>query len=184
MLLVSALLIGVACLGLTVLVALQAVRRERALRELEVAAARHRAEVAERRLFVQSREDLLLDAADAGSAALTRPAEITRATHQGIAAIPFGILEQIPAAAERTKAVREIHDEISQGVYQAISGTTRGIAGLVRGGLGGTPSPRPRPLPTAEPPPALEATDAPPALEASDAPPALEPPRPRPRPRR
>ena len=103
--------------------------------------------MAERQLFVRSREDVA-DIADAGTAALTLPAEITRATHQGIAAIPFGILEQIPATAQQTKVVREIHDEISRGVYQAISGTTRGIAGLMSGLTGAPrPSPRPHPLP-------------------------------------
>jgi hypothetical protein len=179
MLLISALLIGLACLALTVLTALQAIRRERALRELEVAAARHRAEVAERRLFVQSREDLA-DVAEGGSAALTLPAEITRATHQGIAAIPFGILEQIPATAQQTKVVREIHDEISRGVYQAISGTTRGIAGLMRGGLSGSPRPSARPAPQPQP---LPAAEQPPAIEAEVVP-KLEPPRKRPRPGR
>ena len=159
MFLVSALGIGLACLAVTILVALQAIRRERALRELEVAAARRRAEIAERQLFVQSREEL----ADAAADPLTLPAEITRATHQSIAAIPFGILEQIPATAESAKAVREIHDDISRTVYQAISGTTRGIAGLVRGGLAGPPrrrpSPQPRPLPAEADVPAIEPTD-------------------------
>jgi len=73
--------------------------------------------------------------------------------------------------------VREIHDEISRGVYQAISGTTRGLAELVRGGLAGTtrprPSPRPRPLPGA--PEKLGLGVPEPAGE-------LDPPRPRPRP--
>jgi len=174
MLLVSALLIGLACLALTIVVARQAIRRERALRELEVAAARHRAEVAERALFAQSRAEL----AEATSDPLTRPAEITRATHQGIAAIPFGILEQIPATAEGARAVREIHDEISRGVYQAISGTTRGLAGLVRGGLAGPARPRPVPHPR----PAV-AEESSPAVAAADSVPELEPPRPRPRPR-
>jgi hypothetical protein len=174
-LLISALLIGLACLGLTVVVALQVIRRERALRELEVVAVRHRAEVAERRLFVRSREEVA-DIADAGTAALTLPAEITRATHQGIAAIPFGILEQIPATAQQTRVVRGIHDEISRGVYQAISGTTRGIAGLMSG-LTGAPRPSPRPQPL---PPVAES----PAVEAPDAVAELEPPRRRPRPGR
>lgn len=173
MLLVSSLLIGLACLALTIVVARQALRRERALRELEVAAARHRAEVAERALFAQSRAELAETAGDP----LTLPAEITRATHQGIAAIPFGILEQIPATAEGAKAVREIHDEISRSVYQAISGTTRGIAGLVRGGLAGPARPRPVPHPR---PSALE-QPPPPAVAAGDDVPAIEPPRPRPR---
>jgi hypothetical protein len=166
MLLVSVLLIGLACLALTMLAALQIIRQERALRDLEVAAARHRAEVAERQLFAQSRNDL----ASAGTS-LALPVEVTQATHQGIAAIPFGILEQIPATAERTKAVRQIHDEISRGVYQALSGTTRGIAGLVRGGrIGPTqhaprPVPRPGPIPGAERPAAVQPADNVPELE-------------------
>ena len=89
----------------------------------------------------------------------------------------FGILEQIPATAQGAKAVRQIHDEISRGVYQAISGTTRGIAGLVSGGLSAPagPAPRPRPVSPAEQPAAIE-----PGETVAE----LEPPRRRPRPGR
>lgn len=44
-----------------------------------------------------------------------------RAIHQGIAAIPFSILENIPATRDTTRQVRRIHDAIAEGVYSGIT---------------------------------------------------------------
>ena len=44
-----------------------------------------------------------------------------RAIHKGIAAIPFTILENIPATRDTTRQVRRIHDAISEGVYSGIA---------------------------------------------------------------
>jgi heme exporter protein D len=145
-------LVGLACLALTVLVARQVWQRERALADLLAAAERHRAEVAERQAFAASRVELA-DIADTGAAAATVPTEVARISHERIAAIPFGILEQIPATAETTKAVREIHDEVSRAIYGAVSGATRGVAGVIRTGLTGATGRRPRPTPRPRPKP-------------------------------
>lgn len=48
-----------------------------------------------------------------------------RAVHHGIASIPFGILEAIPATSLSTKAVRKTHDAIAGGVYDTIIGVNR-----------------------------------------------------------
>lgn len=55
-----------------------------------------------------------------------------RAVHKGIASIPFGILEAIPATSLQTKAVRKTHDAIADGVYGAISGVNRLIGEAAR----------------------------------------------------
>ncbi|MGN6609393.1 MAG: hypothetical protein ACTHMS_20580, partial [Jatrophihabitans sp.] len=72
------------------------------------------------------------------------PTAATRLGHETIAAIPFTVLENIPATAETSRVVREIHDEISGAVYDIISGTTRGITGALRRGFTGSPK-RPEP---------------------------------------
>lgn len=48
-----------------------------------------------------------------------------RAVHKGIASIPFGILEAIPATSVSAKAARKTHDAIADTVYGAISGANR-----------------------------------------------------------
>ena len=48
-----------------------------------------------------------------------------RAVHKGIAAIPFSILESIPATRDTAKIVRGIHDFTSDNVYAAISTVNR-----------------------------------------------------------
>ncbi len=44
-----------------------------------------------------------------------------RAVHQGIAAIPFEILDAIPATRDTSRVVRNIHDFAADNVYAAIS---------------------------------------------------------------
>lgn len=66
---------------------------------------------------------------DAGTSAV-------RAVHMGIAGIPFGILEAVPATRDATRVVRQTHDVIANAVYGSIKGANR-IAGVVaRSALG------------------------------------------------
>jgi hypothetical protein len=58
-----------------------------------------------------------------------------RTAHRLIAAIPFGILEAIPATRHTTRLVRTIHDQISDVVYDSISGTNRILGKALRQGL-------------------------------------------------
>jgi hypothetical protein len=60
-----------------------------------------------------------------------------RALHMGIAAIPFGILEAIPATRHTSRLVRTVHDQISGVVYDSISGGNRLLGSVLRLGLNG-----------------------------------------------
>ena len=66
---------------------------------------------------------------------------VVRAVHKGIAAIPFSILESIPSTAPGTRAVRQVHDAISDGIYAAIAGLNKAVGRELRKGMGaaGTP---------------------------------------------
>ncbi len=48
-----------------------------------------------------------------------------RALHHGIAAIPFDLLEAIPATRETTRMVRNIHDFTADNIYGAIAALNR-----------------------------------------------------------
>lgn len=61
--------------------------------------------------------------------------EVVRAVHKGIAAIPFGVLERIPATRDTTRVVRQAHDLISAAVYGSIKAVNRGVGAGVRLGL-------------------------------------------------
>jgi hypothetical protein len=129
------LLLAVLALALTGFAWVDTRRHERENDRLRADIARQRFDRDERTRFLTSRTTLA-DAGDAATSVVTVPTAITRLSHETIAAIPFTVLESIPATAETSKAVREIHDEISAAVYDAISGTTRGIAGFIRRGFG------------------------------------------------
>lgn len=58
--------------------------------------------------------------------------------HMEIAAIPFDILEAIPVTRHTSKAVRGIHDLISNGVYSAISASNQIAGSASRSGLKNT----------------------------------------------
>jgi len=59
-----------------------------------------------------------------------------RTIHKGIAAIPFGILEAIPATRHTTKVVRGTHDLISDVVYSSISIANKTSGKVIRKGIG------------------------------------------------
>ncbi|MEK6806023.1 MAG: hypothetical protein AABY95_05185 [Pseudomonadota bacterium] len=58
---------------------------------------------------------------------------LVQGVHQGIAAIPFGLLEAIPATRDTAKAVRKTHDFIADGVYDAVSVTNKIVGRVLRG---------------------------------------------------
>src|SRR3954447_16057466 len=113
------LLLGLACLSLTVFAALDVHRQQRAVTQLRFDVERRRAWVAERDRFLALRRQVV-DISDTAGALIDAPAAITRAGHEAIAAIPFAVLDSIPATAETSKVVREIHDEIAGAVYDVI----------------------------------------------------------------
>ncbi len=59
-------------------------------------------------------------------------AATVRAVHLGIAAIPFGILEAIPATRDASKVVRRTHDLISEAVYGSIRGVNKVVGEVAR----------------------------------------------------
>ena len=59
-----------------------------------------------------------------------------RTLHKGIAAIPFGILEAIPATRHTTLVVRGTHDLISDVVYGSINIMTKTTGKVIRKGIG------------------------------------------------
>lgn len=68
-------------------------------------------------------------------AAVSGGTQTVRAIHKGIAAIPFGILESIPATRDTTRLVRKSHDLISDAIYGSIGAVNRGVGAKLREGL-------------------------------------------------
>lgn len=62
--------------------------------------------------------------AEAGIEGTTR---VVQRIHQGIAAIPFEVLEAIPATRDTARLVRGVHDLTSAGVYGSISAVNKGV---------------------------------------------------------
>ncbi|HEY0913966.1 MAG TPA: hypothetical protein VGE22_03755 [Solimonas sp.] len=62
--------------------------------------------------------------------------DTVRGIHHGIASIPFGILEAIPATRDTTRVVRAIHDQTADTVYGAINLVNRVLGKGLRRGMG------------------------------------------------
>lgn len=60
---------------------------------------------------------------------------VVRDVHKGIASIPFDVLESIPAARDRARAVRGLHDSITDGVYGALASLNRAVGRELRKGM-------------------------------------------------
>jgi hypothetical protein len=86
-----------------------------------------------RRIELQQRlaeaQQLTETAVDVGTRAV-------RQIHFGIAAIPFGILEAVPATRDTTRVVRQTHDVIANAVYGSIRGANKLAGHATRGALG------------------------------------------------
>ncbi len=85
------------------------------------------------------------EAVETTTTAVDLGTSVVQTTHQAIAAIPFGILEAIPATRVPSRVIRGIHDETAAGVYRAISTANRAIGDALARGK------RPEP-PSADPP--------------------------------
>lgn len=95
-----------------------------------------RAEVLESEaLRLQRAEQQLADAQRLSETVVAGGTQAVRAIHQGIAAIPFGILEAIPVTRDTTRVVRATHDLIAGAVYGGIGAVNRGIGAGLRAGL-------------------------------------------------
>ncbi len=60
---------------------------------------------------------------------------VVREMHKGIADIPFSVLEAIPAARAPARALRGLHDAISDGVYGALGNLNRAVGRDLRKGF-------------------------------------------------
>ena len=113
-------LLGGACMALCVLAAFWLWRLNARTSALAEQLARTAAVRAEAQLMREANQrlaqwqDVTETSIDSGTAAV-------RAIHRGIAAIPFDILEAIPATRDTTRLVRGVHDFTSDNVYAAIS---------------------------------------------------------------
>lgn len=100
-------------------------------------------------------EQQFADAQRLGEVVVSGGTQTVRAIHRGIAAIPFGILEAIPATRDATRIVRASHDLISDAVYGGVDAVNRGVGRGLRAGLrAGVPPARSEaaaPAPAAKP---------------------------------
>ena len=127
------------------------------LRLRDSRAALDRADVVEaeaQRLWLAERQ--LADVQRLSEAAVSGGTLTVRAIHKGIAAIPFAVLEAIPATRDTTRIVRASHDLISDAVYGTIDAVNRGVGAGLRAGLKGGVSKKNVPPPPDEAPPELK----------------------------
>ena len=80
-------------------------------------------------------EQQLAQAQEVSETAVSLGTGMVRGVHRGIAAIPFSILEAIPATRDTTRLVRKTHDLISDAVYGSIGAVSRGVGAKLRAGL-------------------------------------------------
>lgn len=90
---------------------------------------------------VARQRDRLATVQHLGEDAVEDTTRTVQEIHRGIASIPFGVLEAIPATRDTTRIVREVHDLTSDSVYGTIRGINRLIGAGLRRGLhtGDTP---------------------------------------------
>ena len=125
----------VACgLLLSIAVALMSLRAQRKLGVLRTRLHRAATYHAEGARFIEGRE--LLAKLQAGTEGVVEGGTaLVRGIHHGIAAIPFSILEAIPATREPTRLVRGIHDLTANSVYAAVAAVNRVLGTQLRKGL-------------------------------------------------
>jgi hypothetical protein len=86
-------------------------------------------------LLITDNQAQLLEAQEKLEDTIDIATNTVRTIHKGIAAIPFGILEAIPATRHTTKVVRGTHDLISDVVYSSISIVNKTTGKVIRKGL-------------------------------------------------
>lgn len=142
----SALLLLLCGAGAAVLL----VRQERALAAMAAQAERSAAARAECRWWRES-QMRLAEWQEVTESSVDGGVRATRAVHQGIAAVPFTILESIPATRDTTKLVRGIHDFTADNVYAAISAANRFLGQGSRRAIHRADNPSARPADGAPP---------------------------------
>lgn len=149
-------------IGLLLLVGLRLLKLKAELQQLDadlqraLAAGRHQAE----RLAGLEK---LREAQATAEEVIAAGGSVVRDVHRNIASIPFDVLASIPATRERAKAVRDVHDTITDGFYGALAGLNRAVGRELRKTLKqgdddaatqiGPPAPRPADRPADRDPP-------------------------------
>lgn len=135
-------------------------RLRRTLHRLEDAL--HRAEAAGREQAVRIASlEQLRESQKLAEHAVETGTALVREVHRGVADIPFGVLGALPGAREPVKALRGVHDAISEGIYSALSGLNKAVGRELRKGLeapaiteaAAKPAPESPPGPASKPPP-------------------------------
>lgn len=76
--------------------------------------------------------ETLRDSQQLAEHAIATGTALVREVHKGIADIPFGVLEAIPATRTSARTLRGLHDAISEGVYGALSGLNKAVGRELR----------------------------------------------------
>lgn len=84
---------------------------------------------------IQQRQERLGALQETTEAVIEGSTAVIRAVHQGIADIPLGILESIPATRDAAKVVRDVHDMTTGVVYGSISVLNKTLGRGLRKGL-------------------------------------------------
>lgn len=154
MLLASAVVLVVLCLGLVVLAARSFRDADQALLDGERAVRRRRAWAVERRVYLDSRTRIA-DGVQVGTEAVAFGSALARVGHTAAVRIPFGLFRAIPATRARAERLQAAHDEKAAQMYDAIDSVSARIAEGVRRRLTGVDD-SPRELRSSEQPDVLE----------------------------
>lgn len=154
MLLASAVVLVVLCLGLVVLAARSFRDADQALLDGERAVRRQRAWAVERRVYLDSRTRIA-DGVQVGTEAVAFGSALARVGHTAAARIPFGLFRAIPVTRARAERLQAAHDEKAAQMYDAIDSVSARIAEGVRRRLTGVDD-SPRELRSSEQPEVLE----------------------------
>lgn len=107
----------------------------RAHRRLSVQAGlieRSEAQLAELRRVLDTAQRLALASAVA-EGTVEGGTRLVQGVHQGVAAIPFSVLEAIPVTRGTAKIVRKTHDTVAGGVYTSIAVVNKWVGRVLRG---------------------------------------------------
>jgi|GEM_PF-1497060 len=103
--------------------------------------------------------ETLRDSQQLAEHAIATGTAVVKEVHKGIADIPFSVFEAIPATRASAKALRGLHDSISDGVYGALGQLNKAVGRELRKGV-----------PLDESAPVIEAKADDPELESAPAP--------------
>ncbi|HUP92943.1 MAG TPA: hypothetical protein VM074_11900 [Solimonas sp.] len=117
-------LLALACIAGAALSGGCALRLHVGLAEMQRRLARIAVLQEERRRYLDAKQRVAA-VQQASEAVVQIGTQTVRGVHEAIAAIPFTILESIPATREPAKVVRAVHDLTAKGVYGAIGAVNR-----------------------------------------------------------